>query len=144
MTDMKTQSSSSQSFFDEQTYRDRAIKQQIRDRFDQLAEQRHLWQDKASYYYDQQYSYYRFLVPEGAKVLELGCGLGDLLATLKPSRGLGIDFSEKMIEQAKQRHSDCSELEFIVADVETLELDETLDLLHFSSPGRYGRQAFST
>ena len=126
---MKTQSSSSQSFFDEQTYRDRAIKQQIRERFDQLAEQRHLWQDKASYYYDQQYSYYRFLVPEGAKVLEVGCGLGDLLAALKPSRGLGIDFSEKMIKQAKQRHSECPELEFIVADVETLEVDETFDYI---------------
>jgi ubiquinone/menaquinone biosynthesis C-methylase UbiE len=95
---MKTNFSSAQSFFDEQTYRDRAIKQQIRDRFDQLAQDRHLWQQKASYYYEQQYSYYRFLIPEGSKVLELGCGLGDLLAAVKPSRGVGVDFSEKMID----------------------------------------------
>jgi hypothetical protein len=39
---MKINYPSSQSFFDEQTYRDRAIKQQIRDRFDQLAQERHL------------------------------------------------------------------------------------------------------
>jgi ubiquinone/menaquinone biosynthesis C-methylase UbiE len=126
---MKTNFSSAQSFFDEQTYRDRAIKQQIRDRFDQLAQERHLWQQKASYYYDQQYSYYRFLIPEGAKVLEVGCGLGDLLAAVKPSRGVGVDFSEKMIEQARSRHSDYSNLEFIVADVENLVLDETFDFI---------------
>ena len=126
---MKTNFSSAQSFFDEQTYRDRAIKQQIRDRFDQLAQERHLWQQKASYYYDQQYSYYRFLVPEGSKVLELGCGLGDLLAAVKPSRGVGVDFSEKMIEQARSRHSHSPDLEFIVADVENLSLDETFDFI---------------
>jgi ubiquinone/menaquinone biosynthesis C-methylase UbiE len=126
---MKTSVPSSQSFFDEQTYRNRAIKQQIRDRFDQLAEQRHIWQQKANYYYDQQQNYYRFLIPEGAKVLELGCGLGDLLAALKPSRGVGVDFSEKMIEKAKTRHSQCSALEFIVGDCETLALDETFDFI---------------
>jgi len=27
------------------------------------------------------------------KVLELGCGLGDLLAAVRPSRGVGVDFS---------------------------------------------------
>ena len=129
MTGMKTNFPSSQSFFDEQTYRDLVIKQQIRDRFDQLAEQRHIWQQKASYYYDQQYSYYRFLIPEGAKVLELGCGLGDLLAAVKPSRGVGVDFSEKIIEQARSRHSQCSEIEFLVADVENLALDETFDFI---------------
>jgi ubiquinone/menaquinone biosynthesis C-methylase UbiE len=42
---------------------------------------------------------------------------------MKPSRGVGVDFSEKMIEQARSRHSQSSELEFIVADVENLALD---------------------
>ncbi len=126
---MQTNYQRSQSFFDEQTYRDRATKQQIRDRFNQLAEQRHLWQQKASCYYEQQHKYYRFLVPEGAKVLELGCGLGDLLAALKPSRGVGVDFSEKMIEQAKRRHSQSAELEFLTADLEVLALDETFDFI---------------
>lgn len=126
---MKTNYSNYQSLFDEQTYRNRAIKQQIRDRFDQLAEHRHLRQKKASYYYEQQHNFYRFLIPEGAKVLELGCGLGDLLAALKPSRGVGIDFSEKMIEQSQLRHFQSCELEFLTADMETLALDETFDFI---------------
>src|SRR5262249_52362419 len=33
---------------------------------------------------------YAFLVPPGSSVVELGCGLGDLLAAVKPARGVGI------------------------------------------------------
>ncbi len=47
---------------------------------------------------------YRFLVPPGQRVLELGCGQGDLLAALEPSVGVGIDFSEEMVRRAAERH----------------------------------------
>jgi SAM-dependent methyltransferase len=56
---------------------------------------------------------YGFYVPPGLRVLEVGCGLGDLLASVKPSKGVGIDFSPAMIELARKRHP---ELEFQVAD----------------------------
>ena len=36
--------------------------------------------------------YYQFLIPAGMRVLELGCGLGDLLAAGKPSAGFGGGF----------------------------------------------------
>ena len=35
-------------------------------------------------YQDQLQHYYRLLVPTGVRVLELGCGNGDLLAALEP------------------------------------------------------------
>jgi SAM-dependent methyltransferase len=57
--------------------------------------------------------YFRFLVPPGARVLEIGCGLGDLLAAVEPERGMGVDFSEEMIRRARQRHP---ELTFAVAE----------------------------
>lgn len=60
----------------------------------------------------------RFLVPPGLRVLELGCGTGRLLSELKPSYGVGIDFSSKMIEIARQQHH---ELEFYEGDVENPE-----------------------
>jgi len=54
-----------------------------------------------------------FWVPPGLRVLEVGCGLGDLLAAVKPARGVGMDFSPAMIALARERHP---ELEFQVAD----------------------------
>jgi len=57
---------------------------------------------------------YRFLVPPGLRVLELGCGRGDLLAALQPAEGVGIDFAPAMISAARRRHP---ELRFVLGDV---------------------------
>ena len=101
-------------------------KQAIREQFDRLASERESWQRRASYYYNDQRRYLRFLIPEGLKVLEIGCGLGDQLAALKPRRGLGIDLSEAMVKEASMRHP---ELEFRVGDGEALALNETFDAI---------------
>lgn len=101
-------------------------KQAVRERFDRLAAERESWQRRASYYYNDQRRYLRFLVPEGLRVLEIGCGLGDQLAALKPRRGLGIDLSEAMVKEASKRHP---ELEFRAGDGESLALDETFDVV---------------
>ena len=69
---------------------------------------------------------YTFLIPRGQRVLELGCGCGDLLASLQPKRGVGIDFSEEMIRLARERHPG---LEFLKADVHDLHLNETFDVI---------------
>lgn len=47
---------------------------------------------------------YRFLVPPGSRILEIGCGQGDLLASLEPSQGVGLDFSPVMIEKARKKY----------------------------------------
>ena len=101
-------------------------KRAIRERFDRLAANREYWQNKNNYYYEDQKRYLRFLVPEGKHVLEVGCGLGDLLAALKPSRGLGIDLSEMMVKEASRRHPG---LEFRVGDAESLEINEKFDVI---------------
>jgi SAM-dependent methyltransferase len=72
----------------------------------------------------------RFNVRPGASVLEVGCGTGDLLAALVPSRGVGVDFSERMIAIARERHPD---LEFVVADAEGLALKEQFDFIVVSN-----------
>ena len=101
-------------------------KQAIREQFDRLASERESWQQRASYYYNDQRRYLRFLIPEGLSILEIGCGLGDQLSALKPRRGLGIDLSEAMVQKASKRHP---ELDFLVGDGEALELDETFDVI---------------
>jgi SAM-dependent methyltransferase len=73
--------------------------------------------------------YYAFLVPPGLRVLELGCGIGDLLAFLRPSAGYGLDFSPAMIAQARARHP---EFRFEIANVGDVRTDSTLDYMIMS------------
>ena len=43
----------------------------------------------------------RSLIAPGQRVLDVGCGRGDVLAELKPSSGVGIDLSEEMVAAAR-------------------------------------------
>lgn len=72
---------------------------------------------------------YRTLVLPGQRVLELGCGLGDLLASVEPSEGVGVDFSGEMIRCARTRHP---HLRFIEGDAHFLDLRETFDVIILS------------
>src|SRR5712691_2087913 len=67
---------------------------------------------------------FSFLVPYDMRVLELGCGLGDLLASVRPARGVGIDFSPEMISLARTRHP---ELSFHIADAQNFSCNEDFD-----------------
>jgi len=71
-------------------------------------------------------TYYAFYVPPGLRVLELGCGLGDLVAAVKPARGVGVDFSSAMIALARQRHA---QLEFQAADATEFSSEEKFDYI---------------
>jgi SAM-dependent methyltransferase len=73
--------------------------------------------------------YFSFFIPPGAVVLEVGCGLGDLLAAVKPSRGIGVDFSQVTIERARHRHP---ELEFHVAEACDFVCGEKFDYIILS------------
>ena len=100
-------------------------KKEIVKRFDDLAGKRQYWIERNKYYYDYQKRYFRFLIPEGLSLLELGCGTGDLLNALKPKHGIGIDFSSEMVRIAGKQYPD---LEFRTADIEQLEgWGETFD-----------------
>src|ERR1700676_4980525 len=66
-------------------------------------------------YREDDLKFMRFLIPPGKRVLELGCGRGDLLAALKPSYGVGVDFGANTVARAKALHPD---LHFVLGDVE--------------------------
>lgn len=83
-----------------------------------------------TYYRNRLKVIYRHLIPEGMKVLELGCGSGDLLAALKPAVGVGVDFSPEALRKARTNYPD---LEFICSDVHTVDLgDKTFDYIIIS------------
>jgi len=88
-----------------------------------IASERQGYRRRAAFFHSEDMRYLRFLIPEGLRVLEVGCGTGDTLAGLKPSYGLGIDFSANMIEEAKRAHP---ELEFRVGDAEDPEFMRSL------------------
>lgn len=58
----------------------------------------------SSYYHQCLEQTYCHLIPSGAKVLEIGCGSGDLLNSLKPGIGIGVDFCSSVIYLAKERY----------------------------------------
>jgi len=84
------------------------------------------WDVTGRYYWRRLSEVYQFLIPPGMRVLELGCGQGDLLAALRPSRGLGIDFSKTAVENAQSKYP---ELEFRQADVHDFECGEKFDVI---------------
>jgi SAM-dependent methyltransferase len=94
--------------------------------WDQFAYSLDRWQRLRAYYQKRLAEIYVFLIPPGMRVLELGCGQGDLLASLRPTYGLGIDLSAAMVARAKARHP---HLDFIQADVHRLDLQDDFDYI---------------
>ena len=107
----------------------RAYRQNRTSYWDEIARQTADRQGLARYYHRRLAQVYRFIIPPGQRVLELGCGRGDLLAALEPSRGVGVEFSPEMLAQARRRHL---ELHFVEADVLDLALDEKFDFIIIS------------
>lgn len=72
---------------------------------------------------------YRLLISPGLDVLEIGCGRGDLLAAIAPSRGVGVDLSTEMLAIARQNHPN---LTFLQADAHDLHFDDKFDIIILS------------
>ncbi|WP_058534619.1 class I SAM-dependent methyltransferase [Legionella saoudiensis] len=68
-------------------------------------------------------------IPDGASVLDLGCGTGEPLAQFFIERGfkvIGVDGSEKMIELCRKRFPN---EEWLVADMRELNLKRKFDVI---------------
>lgn len=98
--------------------------------WDQVAKKRDSWRGMGIWYHRRLMEIYKFLVSPNQRILEIGCGTGDLLANLSPSHGVGIDFSPEMIARARQRHP---KLEFHQLDAHDLSsLNGEFDIIIFS------------
>lgn len=92
--------------------------------FDSVAGERKKWRRKGAYYHGELERYLGLLVPAGSSVIEIGCGTGELLNALHPSRGLGIDISSGMIQEARKNFP---HLQFETGDLEDLQVEETFE-----------------
>ncbi|MEO5326851.1 MAG: bifunctional class I SAM-dependent methyltransferase/glycosyltransferase family 2 protein [Magnetococcus sp. THC-1_WYH] len=93
--------------------------QTIRSHYDPLAAQREDWIQRNRFFHEDDLRTMRFLIPEGKRVLDLGCGSGRLLAELKPSYGVGVDISPAMIAVARENHP---HLHFVEGNLEDPEI----------------------
>lgn len=103
--------------------------------YDDLAPTKDHWVNRLGRYRELLASVYQALIPPGHSVLEIGSGRGDLLASLKPARGVGIDVSERMVEVARERHPD---LDFFHAAGETFRAGEKFDYIVLSDVAPFG------
>ena len=97
--------------------------------FESIVPLRDRFSRKNHYYYEDLKRFYRFHTPPGSRVLEVGCGNGDLLAALKPSLGVGVDFCLEHVRAARRRHPECH---FVQGDAEALPLAGAFDVIILS------------
>ena len=101
----------------------------MREYFDSIAESRPKWRKRNRYYNALLEKYFKFIVPAGSKVLEVGCGTGDLLNAVQPAKGVGIDYSDKTVKIASVNFKD---LTFYIQDAEDIKLNETFEYIILS------------
>lgn len=97
--------------------------------WDGVARRLDSWSGWGGPYHQRLAEIYRFAIPPGLRVLEVGCGRGDLLAALRPSFGLGLDLSLEMLRRAKLRHP---ELSVVQGDAHSLPLQQAFDVVVLS------------
>src|SRR3978361_596492 len=93
-------------------------KRDLLSHYETNAEDLDRWREFNAAYHKDDLKFMRFLIPPGKRVLELGCGRGDLLAALQPSYGVGVDFGPGSIARAKALYP---RLHFVLGDVEVPE-----------------------
>jgi SAM-dependent methyltransferase len=76
--------------------------------------------------------WHRLKIPEGSRVLEWGCGAGNLLERLNPANGVGLDLSEGMIAKATGRNGQKSNLVFKQGDIQAEVISESFDYIILS------------
>jgi len=104
-------------------------KSEVLNFYRQTSLKREKWNRRNRFYHLMLEKYFSFIIPPGKRVLELGCGSGDLLNAVRPEYGVGIDFAPEVIEIAVGKYP---ELHFRVDDAEHLELNEKFDYIILS------------
>jgi len=96
----------------------------IKDYFERVAPDWEQWQRKNPLYHSCLTHLIGGMIPPGSKVLELGSGVGDLLASLGPSSGMGLNFAQALTDRALQKHP---QLEFHTVDVDSVILPRSFE-----------------
>ena len=96
---------------------------------DTVAASRDKYISSNRYFYDRLKRLLRFIVEPQSRVLDVRCETGHLLASVLPSRGVGVEISETIVACARREHPD---LQFVQSDPEDFQLHEKFDYILFN------------
>jgi len=81
-----------------------ARQERLRQSRSRIAPRRESWITKNRYFYQKIKNLFAFIVEPNKTVLNIGCQTGFLLEAVSPARGLGVDISEEMLQEARKLH----------------------------------------
>ncbi len=87
-------------------------KSPVEKHFDKIAVNYDIYTKKRNLHYSTLKELLGNLIPPKKRVLEIGCGTGDLLASIKPRYGYGMDISSRMISISKIKYQKSNNLYF--------------------------------
>lgn len=102
----------------------------IKDYFNNIAIDRIRYRKSKSYYWNSITKYFNYFCHDESSVIEIGCGTGELIHQIKGSRKVGIDFSEKMIEEAKKQYPN---EDFRLMSAEDISINQQFDVIILSN-----------
>jgi len=103
----------------------------VKTHFDHIANKYDAYKTRNNYYYSHLKKLLAHFIPQDKKILEIGCGTGDLLEFLQPKHGIGIDISSEMIKIAKTKHPQKS-FTYISTPIEKFKTKKTFDYIYMS------------
>jgi SAM-dependent methyltransferase len=92
-----------------------------RDYFNLIAPEWDVWRSRNRFYHEHVKELVAGAVAPGQCVLDLGCGTGDVLATVRPSPGLGLNVGDRLTQLAREKYPD---LRFETFDPDTVVLPD--------------------
>jgi SAM-dependent methyltransferase len=98
-------------------------RERTRQYFERIAPVWDHWHEKNQFYHRKMIELFRGMVPPGARIVELGCGTGDLLAALAPTAALGLNVAEALTSLARRKHP---EFQFDTVEVDQAKIQPGL------------------
>ena len=85
---------------------------EVEKHFDTIAAKYDFYTKKRNLHYSSLKKLLKTFIPPGKTIFDVGCGTGDLLASLKPKFGYGMDISTRMIAISKIKYQKSKNLQF--------------------------------
>jgi len=105
----------------------------VKEHFNQISKNYDFWKKKNWYYYQNLKGLLKEIIPSQSSILDVGCGTGEILASLNPKNGFGIDISEEMIKIAREKYKNQNQLKFQESPAENFYFpEETFDYIIMS------------